>query len=71
MGTPLPVTQAVVGHMSAQMTRHYTHISESAARKMAERMDEFRKQNRFEPVFVDDLVDDQEGTQKSGANSVN
>jgi integrase len=45
-GTPLPVTMSLVGHMSARMTRHYTHISANAAREAVERLDL--------PHFVDD-----------------
>jgi integrase len=32
-GIPPPVTMAMVGHMSATMTRRYTHISNNAARE--------------------------------------
>jgi integrase len=45
-GTPLPVTMSLVGLMSARMTRHYTHISDNAAREAVEKL------NR--PDFVDD-----------------
>jgi integrase-like protein len=31
-GVPLPVVQAMVGHMSSRMVRYYTHISNQAAR---------------------------------------
>lgn len=51
-GTPLPVTMSLVGHMSARMTRHYTHISANAARTAVEKLDRIRS------GFVDDFVDD-------------
>src|ERR1035441_10050897 len=35
-GVPLQVTMAMVGHMRAAMTRHYTHISNRAAREAVE-----------------------------------
>ena len=41
-GVPLPVVQAMVGHMSAAMVRYYTHISNRAAREAVELLD--RKQ---------------------------
>jgi hypothetical protein len=31
-GAPLAVVEAIVGHASPAMTRHYTHIGEAAAR---------------------------------------
>jgi integrase len=33
---PLPVVMAMVGHMSPEMTRHYTHISDNASRRAVE-----------------------------------
>jgi integrase len=36
---PLPVTMAMVGHMSAQMTEHYTQISDAAQRRAVELLD--------------------------------
>jgi len=36
---PLPVTMAMVGHMSAKMTEHYTQISDSAQRRAVELLD--------------------------------
>jgi integrase len=38
-GVPLQVVQAMVGHMSAAMVRHYTHISNRAAREAVELLD--------------------------------
>ncbi|HEY7095730.1 MAG TPA: site-specific integrase [Terriglobales bacterium] len=39
LGVPLGVIQTFVGHMSARMVRHYTHISSGAARKAVELLD--------------------------------
>jgi len=39
-GVPLPVTQSMVGHMSAAVTRRYTHISNTAARRAVEVLDQ-------------------------------
>ena len=36
---PLPVVQAMVGHMSSRMVRYYTHISNQAARTAVELLD--------------------------------
>jgi integrase len=55
---PLPVVQAMVGHMSAAVTRRYTHISSQAARQAVELL------NR--PAFVEDFVDEP-GIAKNGA----
>lgn len=38
-GVPLPVVQSMVGHMSAAVTRKYTHISNTAARQAVEKLD--------------------------------
>ena len=38
-GVPLGVIQTFVGHLSARMLRHYTHISSGAARQAVERLD--------------------------------
>jgi integrase len=38
-GVPLGVIQTFVGHLSARMLRHYTHISSGAAREAVERLD--------------------------------
>jgi len=35
----LGVIQTFVGHMSARMVRHYTHVSSGAARKAVELLD--------------------------------
>jgi intergrase/recombinase len=39
LGVPLGVIQTFVGHMSARMVRHYTHVSTGAARKAVELLD--------------------------------
>ncbi len=36
---PLSVVQSMVGHMSKEMVRHYTHISNNSARKAVELLD--------------------------------
>jgi integrase len=51
-GVPLPVVQAMVGHMSTTMVRYYTHISNRAAREAVELLDD--RSDR--PVFVGNLV---------------
>lgn len=61
---PLPVVQAMVGHMSARITRHYTHISNDAARRAVELLD--RKSSGFVDVFVDVA---KEGGETAGANA--
>jgi integrase len=38
-GVPLGVIQTFVGHISARMVRHYTHISSGAARDAVDRLD--------------------------------
>ena len=50
-GVPLPVTMAMVGHMSEAMTRHYTHVSNRAARQAVELLDDPQA-----PSFVGNLV---------------
>jgi len=42
-GVPLPVVQSMVGHLSAKVTRHYTHISSQAARQAVELLDSDRR----------------------------
>jgi integrase len=39
LGVPVGVIQTFVGHMSARMTAHYTHISSGVARKAVELLD--------------------------------
>jgi integrase len=39
-GVPLGTIQAFVGHMSARMIRHYTHITTGAARRAVELLDQ-------------------------------
>lgn len=53
LGVPLPVTQATVGHMGDEITRHYTHISTNAARLAVEKLEQIRKAPQFVDVFVD------------------
>jgi site-specific recombinase XerD len=48
-GVPLQVVQAMVGHMSSAMVKHYTHISTNAARAAVEMLDKIHQQ----PHFVD------------------
>jgi integrase len=50
-GVPLPVVQAMVGHMSSAMVRYYTHISNRAAREAVELLDD-----RGTGPFVGNLV---------------
>jgi integrase len=45
LGVPVGVIQTFVGHMSARMVRHYTHISSGAARRAVELLDS-------EPIFA-------------------
>ena len=39
LGVPIGVIQTFVGHMSARMVRHYTHVSRGVARKAVELLD--------------------------------
>jgi integrase len=39
-GVPLQVVSAMVGHMSPRITRHYTHISNDAARRAVELLEQ-------------------------------
>jgi hypothetical protein len=50
-GVPLGTIQSFVGHMSARLIRHYTHISTGAARKAAAVLDQ-------EPMLSGTLVSD-------------
>ena len=52
LGVPLGVIQAMVGHISARMLRHYTHIASGAARKAVELLD-------TEPVLAKRLPENQ------------
>ncbi len=56
---PLPVVQAMLGHMSAKTTRHYTHISSGDARQAVELL------NR--PAFVEGNP----ATEKTAGNLLN
>jgi integrase len=60
---PLPVVQAMVGHMSAKMTAHYTHISTSAARNAVDLL------NR--PSFVEIFVEDSATPEKTARKLLN
>ncbi len=60
-GVPLQILGAMVGHMSPQMVRYYTHISGSAARQAVEMLDRADNSSRFVDVFVD--------VEKSGGGS--
>lgn len=62
-GVPLPVVQNMVGHMSARMTRYYTHISSQAARQAVELLDQ--------PQFVGKFVGKQEITKMDDAKLLN
>jgi integrase len=46
-GVPLAVLQGMVGHLSAKMIRHYTHISTQAARQAVELLDHDRFVGKF------------------------
>jgi hypothetical protein len=61
-GVPLPVLQSMVGHMSARMTRYYTHISSNAARQAVELL---------EPPLVEKFVGKTENTEEPGAKLLN
>jgi hypothetical protein len=39
LGVPIGLSQTFVGHMTARMGRHYTHVSSGAARKAVELLD--------------------------------
>jgi integrase len=38
-GVPLGLIQAMVGHISTRMLKHYTHVTSGAARKAVEALD--------------------------------
>jgi integrase len=61
-GVPLQVVQAMVGHMSARMVRHYTHISNRAAREAVELLDKSSRD-----AFVGKLVGKTEDAQELNA----
>jgi integrase len=50
---PLPVVRSMVGHMSAKVTEHYTHISTNAARAAVELLEKIHPQHQFVDEFVD------------------
>ena len=52
-GVPLQTVQAMVGHMSPEMTRYYTHISRQAARAAVELLDRKSTESRFVETFVE------------------
>jgi integrase len=63
---PLPVVQAMVGHMSARMVRYYTHISNRAARTAVELLD-----NASPGPFVGNFVGKPETAEESNAKLLN
>jgi integrase len=65
-GVPLPVVQAMVGHMSARMVRYYTHISNRAAREAVELLD---KSSRIQ--FVGKFVGNNHSVEEMSANMLN
>lgn len=65
-GVPLQVVQAMAGHMSAAMTRHYTHISNRAAREAVELLDKPET-----APFVEEFVEAVEIQQESARNLLN
>lgn len=64
-GVPLPVVQAMVGHMTQAMVRYYTHISNAAARKAVELLDKSRSSD------VGNLVGMSETSQNSSSKLLN
>jgi len=50
----LQVVGAMVGHMTPQMVRYYTHISGNAVRDAVEMLDRLRETPQFVDVFVDE-----------------
>jgi integrase len=62
-GVPLPVVQSMVGHMSARMTRYYTHISSNAARQAVDLLDQ--------PEFVGNFMGSAEQTERAAAKLLN
>ncbi len=66
-GVPLLVVGAMVGHMSAAMVRHYTHICNQAARKAVELLDK----KPVESSFVEDFVEEKRSRQSAASKSLN
>lgn len=66
-GVPLQTVQAMVGHMSPEMTRYYTHISSQAARAAVELLDRRSSGRRF----VEGFVENQESSPTQAANLLN
>lgn len=54
LGVPIGVVQAMVGHISSRMLRHYTHIASGVARKAVELLD-------TQPILAQRSLEDQEG----------
>ncbi len=54
---PIGVVQSIVGHLSPQMTEHYTHIRSSAQQRAAETIGDANKH-----LFQNLMLDDKEGT---------
>ena len=55
----------MVGHIEEALTRHYSHISQTAAREAVEKLD------RIRPGFVDLFVDDPKSEVKSKSKLLN
>jgi intergrase/recombinase len=66
LGVPLPVVQAMVGHLSTRMARYYTHISNLAARTAAELLD-----SASPASFVGNFVGKPESAKESPAKLLN
>lgn len=47
-GVPIGLVQAIVGHISAKMLRHYTHVTSGASRRAVELFND-------DPIFTSDL----------------
>jgi hypothetical protein len=48
---PISVTMAMVGHVSEEMTKHYTHIADTAQRRAVELLDEKHNGSDFGAIF--------------------
>ena len=76
LGVPLPVVQAMVGHMSSRIVRYYTHISNRAARTAVELLDNTRPASFVgnfagKPEFVGNFVGKPESAEESPAKLLN
>jgi integrase len=52
-GAPFAVVEAMAGHMTRAMTKHYMHISSKAARQAVELLDKRPAGSEFVDTFVD------------------